>query len=115
VNKCEYKQLCHLAQEAFMNPVIETNRLILRELSLDDTAALAQILSDQDSMRFYPRVFSNEEVVNWIEWNLNNYRLYGHGLWAVILKDNEMCIGDCGITLQDIEGKQLPELGYHIN
>ena len=23
-------------------------------------------------------------------------------------------IGDCGLTLQNIEGKMLPEIGYHI-
>jgi RimJ/RimL family protein N-acetyltransferase len=32
----------------------------------------------------------------------------------VILKDENELIGDCGITLQDIEGELLPEIGYHV-
>ncbi len=65
-------------------------------------------------MRYYPRVFNREEVRLWIAWNTENYRTYRHGLWAVILKSRGDFIGDCGITLQDIEGQKLPEVGYHI-
>ena len=36
------------------------------------------------------------------------------GLWAVILKETGAFIGDCGITMQQIDGETLPEIGYHI-
>ena len=45
-----------------MNYIIETERLKLRELTLDDTEKLALVLSDPQSMRFYPHPFSREEV-----------------------------------------------------
>ena len=38
----------------------------------------------------------------------------GFGLWAVILKEGNEFIGDCGITMQEVEGQSLPEIGYHI-
>lgn len=39
----------------------------------------------------------------------------GFGLWAVVLKETGKFIGDCGITIQDIDGEMLPEIGYHIH
>ena len=83
-----------------MNFIIETERLKLRELTLDDTDKLALVLSDSQSMKFYPHPFSREEVEHWIKWNIENYKKYGFGLWAVIEKEFGKFIGDCGITMQ---------------
>ena len=94
---------------------IETKRLILRELTMNDLEDLNAILSDPESMSHYPQPFTYEKSKKWIEWNLDNYRTYGFGLWAVILKDDQRFIGDCGITMQNIDGEMLPEIGYHIN
>lgn len=97
-----------------MRIIIETERLYLRELERDDRMELAKILSDPESMAYYPAPFSREKVEKWIDWSRDNYREYGHGLWAVILKEGRVFLGDCGITYQDIDGERLPELGYHI-
>lgn len=97
-----------------MSPVIETERLILRELREEDKSELAAILCDPESMRFYPAPFDEERVEKWIRWNRESYRIHGHGLWAVILKEGGLFLGDCGVTMQEIDGKILPELGYHI-
>ena len=32
-----------------------------------------------------------------------------------MLKETGEFIGDCGITIQDIDGEMLPEIGYHIH
>ena len=65
-------------------------------------------------MKFYPHPFSPQEVENWITWNISNYKTYGFGLWAVIRKEDGAFLGDCGITMQNIDGEQLPEAGFHI-
>tara|TARA_B100000614_G_scaffold101048_1_gene90800 strand:- start:1710 stop:2228 length:519 start_codon:yes stop_codon:yes gene_type:complete len=93
---------------------IETDRLFLRELTLADERQLSMVLSDPDSMRYYPHPFSEDEVRAWIRWNIDNYRTYSFGLWAVILRSTNEFIGDCGITMQEIDGAQVPEIGYHI-
>ena len=98
-----------------MGPVIETERLSLRELTMDDKADLAKILRDPESMKYYPSPFTEKQVEGWITWNIENYAKYKHGLWAVILKESDLFLGDCGITMQEIEGEHLPELGYRIN
>lgn len=94
---------------------LETKRLILREMNFKDFEALYEILSDSETMRHYPAPFNAEKVQNWIQWNINNYSTYGFGLWTVILKETGEFIGDCGITMQNIHGKMLPEIGYHIH
>ena len=94
--------------------IIDTERLYLRELFLDDKKELMKVLSDSESMKFYPHPFSEEEVEKWIQWSIENYKKYQHGLWAVILKESEVFIGDCGITMQDIDNEILPEIGFHI-
>ncbi len=91
---------------------IETERLLLRELTPDDHAALYEILSDTETMQHYPKTFDEERTKGW---NLRNYKEYGFGLWAVILKETGKFTGDCGITIQIIDGALLPEIGYHIH
>ena len=94
--------------------IVETERLYLRELLPDDKKELRKVLSDPESMEYYPHAFSEEEVENWIKWNIDNYKKYNHGLWAVILKEGDVFIGDCGITMQSIGEETVPEIGFHI-
>jgi RimJ/RimL family protein N-acetyltransferase len=94
--------------------VIETSRLFLRELTPDDKDDLSKVLSNNESMIHYPHPFSEPEVNKWIEWNIGNYKKYNYGLWAVIRKEDNIFLGDCGITMQNIDNKILPEVGFHI-
>ena len=94
--------------------MIGTKRLLLREYTPDDFAAIYAILSDPETMQHYPEPFDAERIRSWIAWNQKNYRQYGFGLWAVILKETGSLIGDCGVTMQQIDGETLPEIGYHI-
>ena len=97
-----------------MNGIIETQRLFLREMTAADYDALYAVLADADIMRHYPYAFDEARVRGWIERNVARYREYGFGLWAVCLKETGEMIGDCGLTLQNIDGEMLPEIGYHI-
>ena len=94
--------------------VLETKRLLLREMDPDDLQALFRVLGDPETMRHYPTAFDGQHVRDWIERNMNRYRKDGFGLWAVCLKETGEMIGDCGLTLQNINGEMLPEIGYHI-
>lgn len=94
--------------------ILETERLVLREMSMDDFDALYKVLADQEIMCHYPYTFDDERVKSWIERNMKRYADNGFGLWAVCLKETGEMIGDCGLTLQNIEGEMLPEIGYHI-
>src|ERR1700756_2250659 len=65
-------------------------------------------------MRYYPVPFDRAAVGEWIARNLRRYAANGHGLWAMELKAKGELIGDCGITLQEVDGESLPEIGYHV-
>ncbi|WP_026491966.1 GNAT family N-acetyltransferase [Butyrivibrio sp. XPD2002] len=94
--------------------ILETERLFLREMNMDDFDALYAVLADRDIMQHYPYTFDADRVRDWIKRNMKRYKDNGFGLWAVCLKETEEMIGDCGLTLQNIEGEMLPEIGYHI-
>lgn len=94
---------------------IETERLLLREMTEADRDALAAILTDAETMKYYPKPYDDAGVRRWLDWTFDNYARHGFGLWAVTLKETGEFIGDCGITMQPIHGEWLPEIGYHIN
>ena len=93
---------------------IETERLILREMNRNDYDALYAVLADSDIMKHYPYSFDEKRVRGWIDRNIERYRIFGFGLWAVCLKESQEMIGDCGLTMQNIGGTIKPEIGYHI-
>lgn len=94
--------------------ILETSRLILREFSPRDVGALCLVLSDAETMRFYPAPFDRAGVEEWIARNRRRYAEVGHGLWAMILKSSGEMIGDCGLTVQEVEGANEIEIGYHV-
>jgi RimJ/RimL family protein N-acetyltransferase len=95
--------------------VIETQRLILREYTPEDFDDLYEILSDPETMQHYPQPYDAQGTKRWLDWSIHNYKTYGFGWWAVILKETGTFIGDCGITMQPIDGQMLPEIGYHLH
>ena len=94
--------------------ILETKRLILREMTEEDFPALHAILSDPETMQHYPKPYDEAGVRRWIAWCRDSYEKHGFGLWAVTLRESGEFIGDCGISMQPIHGQWLPEIGYHI-
>ena len=94
--------------------IFETQRLIVREWQSEDEAELKKFLQDENVMYDYDHAFSDEEVANWLKWNLQSYQEYGYGLWALEKKRTGEVIGECGLTNQLVKGKSYPEIGYHL-
>ncbi len=94
--------------------ILETSRFTLREFRPEDADSLALTLSDAETMRFYPAPLDRAGVEDWISRNLRRYREHGHGLWAMILKSNDELIGDCGLVVQEVDGQNEIEIGYHV-
>ena len=93
--------------------ILETERLILREMTDADFPALCKILRDEKAMYAYEHAFSDEEAKTWLENQKRRYAKYGIGLWAVVLKETGEMIGQCGLTWQPLgDGTQMPEVGY---
>ncbi|AFZ34921.1 GCN5-related N-acetyltransferase [Stanieria cyanosphaera PCC 7437] len=94
--------------------ILETKRLILREMNLNDLDNLFKVLSDPETMKFYPKPCDLFMTQAWIERNIQRYTQQGIGLWGLILKENNQLIGDCGLVRQKIDHVAEIEIGYHV-
>ena len=74
---------------------------------------MAALLGDPDVMTYYPAPKTRDQALQWIDWNLDNYAQYGHGLWIIENADGEF-VGDCGLTIQRPMGEPEVEVGYHV-
>ena len=95
--------------------ILETKRLILREMKQDDLPALQGILQDEETMYAYNGAFDEAETQAWLDRQLSRYAQYGFGLWAVVLKESGGMIGQCGLTMQPWRGDEVLEVGYLFN
>ncbi|MCI5869919.1 MAG: GNAT family N-acetyltransferase [Dorea sp.] len=92
--------------------ILETQRLYLREITQNDYKALSKILQDEKAMYAYNGAFNEEETQGWLDKQIARYKEYGFGLWAVILKETDEMIGQCGLTMQPWNGEEVLEIGY---
>lgn len=92
--------------------ILETERLYLRELNQSDYKSLCKILQDEDTMYAYEGAFSDMEVQEWLDRQIDRYHKWNFGLWAVILKETDEMIGQCGLTMQPWKEDEVLEIGY---
>lgn len=92
--------------------VLETERLVLREMDQGDFAALCAILQDDEAMYAYEGALPDDEAQAWLDRQLERYARDGFGLWAVVLKETGAMVGQCGLTYQDADGVRVVEVGY---
>ena len=92
--------------------ILETKRLYLREMTKEDFPLLCKHLQDEEVMYAYEHAYSNDEVWEGIEKQFQRYKEYDFGIWAVILKENEKLIGQCGLSMQPCEDNEVLEIGY---
>lgn len=95
-----------------MKKIIETERIILRELEDSDIDLLAEIYADIEVMRYIGKgiVLTYEQakrsIANWIKY----YEKFGFGNWAAIEKESGRFIGLCGLSW--LEDKSDVEVSY---
>ena len=63
-----------------MKTVLETQRLILREMEDADFGALKEVISGPINMAFYPKPYDDDGAKRWIDWCKHSYSKYGFGL-----------------------------------
>lgn len=95
--------------------ILETERLYLREMNQGDFCSLCEILQDERTMYAYEGAFSDQEVQEWLDRQISRYEKWNFGLWAVILKETDKMIGQCGLTMQPWKGSEVLEIGYLFN
>ena len=89
--------------------ILETERLVLRNLEQDDFGEVCKLLQDPVVMYAYEGAFSDQEVQAWLDKMFRRYEDDGFALWAVIEKSSGELIGQCGITYQEYNGGRGPK------
>ncbi len=94
--------------------VLETPRLLLRHLSMDDADALFALYRDPEVRRYFPEgTLSYEETKEELRWIIDvYYGQHGFGLWATSHKETGEFIGRCGLLPWTIEGSSEVEVAY---
>ena len=95
--------------------IIETGRLILREMVMTDLPAFWEIVGDDITMAAWGGAMSEEENLAGLEKQINGYRENGFGRWAAVLKDTGRVIGICGLQYCDTDKGSVLEVGYLFN
>lgn len=84
--------------------ILETQRLILRKLTLDDAAFILELLNTPTWLQFIGdrNVHSIEDAENYLRnGSLKSYQEHGFGFYAVIEKSSNKTIGICGLIKRD--------------
>lgn len=91
-------------------PIIETERLLLREFSLEkDINDYANIMGEDDVGKWLPkgRGYTKEETIKFINFIKDHWDKFGFGIWAVTDKATGSLLGHCGLnyieSLKEVE------------
>lgn len=90
-----------------MKFILQTNRLLLRELTPEDAQNMYLLNLDPEVIRYTgDGPFASEVEARLFLDNYDHYKKYGMGRWAVIRKSDEAFLGWCGL-------KYIPDFGEH--
>jgi RimJ/RimL family protein N-acetyltransferase len=95
-------------------PVLSTERLIIREFADHDFDPYAAMLGDPETMQHYPRPYTREEARGFMDRNAARYLANGFGVWALEDRHTGAFVGDCGLTVQLVEGVAEVEVMWHV-
>jgi RimJ/RimL family protein N-acetyltransferase len=98
-----------------MAVVLETARLLLREIEPPDLDFLAAMLGDPEVMRYYPKPLDRDESAAWLDRQRQRYSRDGHGLWLVLDRHSREPLGQTGVLEQDLGDVVETEIGYLIS
>ena len=93
--------------------MIQTERLTMRQLSLNDAAFILQLLNEPSFLRYIGDrgVRNLEAAERYIEAGpMESYRRNGFGLYGVALKDSDVLIGMCGLVKRPALSD--PDIGF---
>ena len=91
---------------------LKTERLTLKYITQDDFEELKTILKDKDVMYAWEYDFTDNDVQEWIDRNLDFYKRYNLGFFIMSENQSGNVIGQTALKPDTIEGKQYYEIGY---
>lgn len=96
-----------------MNTILQTPRLLLRQLSVGDSGFIIELLNSPGWLKFIGdrNVRTEEQALAYLENGpFKSYQENGFGLWLVELKQTNQPIGMCGLLKRDY--LKHPDIGF---
>jgi [ribosomal protein S5]-alanine N-acetyltransferase len=96
-----------------MKRILETERLVLREFTLDDTSFIIELLNSPGWIKYIGdrNIKTEENALAYLQNGpLKSYQDNGFGLSMVEIKDDNTAIGMCGIIKR--ETLNNPDIGF---
>ncbi len=96
---------------------LESERLVTRFLTAEDAVAWNEFFQDKEAIELFPALFvvpGQDNGTPWVARQLQRYQTNKLGLQALIEKTSGAFIGQCGLMVQEVDGIQEIEVGYHI-
>jgi [ribosomal protein S5]-alanine N-acetyltransferase len=95
-------------------PELETERLLLRKMRLEDARAMFAYASDPEVTRYvlFDTHRSIEDSVAFLRFAVEGYERGDFGGWGVVLKDSGAFVGTCGVDYGYAPEHARAELGY---
>ena len=94
------------------NIFLKTERFILRYITQEDFEELKAILQDKDVMYAWEYNFSDNDVQNWIDKNLELYKKYNLGYFLMVENTSGKILGQSALTPDIINEYTYYEIGY---
>ena len=95
--------------------ILETDRCVIRELTLDDLDALFELYGDGEIDKYTAPLYPYEEEKEFQRAYIENmYRYFGYGMWLVFSKETGALIGRAGLEHREYHEEIELELGYII-
>jgi [ribosomal protein S5]-alanine N-acetyltransferase len=91
--------------------ICQTDRLLLREFTMDDLEPLTALHLDPEVCRFIG-LRTPEQTLNELKEWIAAYSSLGFAKWAVVLRESREFLGRCGMTFETYERISEPELGW---
>lgn len=110
----DYEYLSYIYNRCSGSPqtILETERCVLREITIDDVDSLYELYANPLVTKYIEPLYKDREreIAYTKDYIKNIYGFYGYGLWIVSLKESGIIIGRAG--LEQREGMDGLELGF---
>lgn len=110
-----FLRMAYSRQKKLPFQVAETERTVIREITVEDLPELYQVYDDDEVRKFMEPLYDyDKEKIYTENYIANMYGVCGYGLWLVFDKATGKMAGRAGISVRQIDGEYYNELGYVI-
>lgn len=95
-----------------MEIFLQSPRLILRKLTKVDLPVLRSILQDPLVMYAWEHAFTDEQISQWIDKNLQRYASDGFSYMVASHKESGQLVGLIGLLMEDVDDSKQVGIAY---